>query len=40
MVDTIGEVVVNEGVFTVSEDCAEIVEAAVVREASSTDYGR
>lgn len=37
VVDSIGEVVVNEGVFTVFEDCAKISEAAVVRAASSTD---
>jgi len=38
VVDTIGEVVVNEGVFTVFEDCAEISDATVVRAASSTYY--
>lgn len=37
MVDTIGEVVVNEGVFTVFEDCEEILEATTVRVANSTD---
>lgn len=37
MVDIIGEVVVNEGVFTVFEDSAEILEATTVRAANSTD---
>ena len=36
VVDTIGEVMVKEGVFTVSEDCAKILEATAVRETSST----
>ena len=40
VVVTIGEVVVNEGVFTVSEDCAEISDAVVVRAASSIDCWR
>jgi len=37
MVDTIGDVVVNEGVFTVYKDYAEISEATTVRAASSKD---
>ena len=33
VVDTIGEVVVKEGVFTVSEVCAETSRVAIVRAA-------
>lgn len=40
VVDIIGEVVVKEGVFTVSEDYAKISEAAAVRATSSTDCWR
>lgn len=40
VVVTISEFVVNEGVFTVIEDCAEISKAAAVREASSTNCWR
>lgn len=40
VVVTIGEVMLKEGVFTMSEDYAEISEVGAVREASSTDCWR
>ncbi len=40
VVDIIGEVVVNEGVFIIFEDSTESSEVAVVRASNSTDCWR
>ena len=37
VVDTIGEVVINKGVFTVFQDCVEISKETTIGVASSTD---